>query len=152
MAWFGKPRTILILSQSFLSTRIFFICHTPLIYTCLFSCHRFKMWNLLLAYSNFHFVQWLGVRHRSRPETLQGFRPLLAMIANLEIHRVTTPVLHMSTFTAYPQSILRGTTIEKPRKLKRVARQTLPIYLHFRYYLVMSSVVIKNDFDGKVSQ
>ena len=45
-----------------------------------------------------------------------------------------------------------GTTIEKPRKLKRVARQPLPIYLHFRYYLVMSSVVIKNDFDGKVSQ
>ena len=69
-------------------------------------------------------------REWSRPETLQGFWPLLAMIANLEIHRLTTPVLHRSTFISLWHS--SGTTIEEPKKLKRVARQLLPIYLHFQ--------------------
>ena len=65
----------------------------------------------------------------SRPQTLQGFSPLRAMIANLEIHRPTTRVSHNSYYPIFLNHCF-GNMISKALgcKLPLVIQRGFPIW------------------------
>ena len=65
----------------------------------------------------------------SRPQTLQGFSPLRAMIANLEIHRPTTRVSHISCYPTFLNHYF-GNMISKALgcKLPLVIQRGFPIW------------------------